>query len=407
MVNHSAFLKMSDFNLSGQRVLIREDLNVPMHNGVITHDKRIQAALPTLKAALHAGARVMVMSHLGRPVAGKHDPAFSLKPVAAALSHALAQDVPLVTDWLSGVEVASGQLVLLENVRFLRGEEENDVLLSRKLAKLCDIFVMDAFATAHRAQASTCGVAEYAPIACAGPLLVQEIEALSRALQDPKRPLVAIVGGSKVSTKIALLERLLDLVDQLIVGGGIANTLLKAQGFPVGKSLCEPDWVEPAQALFAKASKRGALIPLPVDVVVAPSIEEPQKAQVKAVADVAQNDCILDIGPETARQYAAWLQAAGTIVWNGPVGVFEVPAFAKGTEAMVQAVASSAAFSLAGGGDTLAALSALGTDAHPVSYKSTGGGAFLEFLEGKTLPALAVLMRRAEQIGVEHVVKSS
>jgi len=382
-------VKMSELNLTGQRVLIREDLNVPVKNGKVTSDARIQAALPTIKSALDAGAKVMLMSHLGRPTEGEYDDAFTLQPVADHLAQLLGQDVPLVKDWLDGVDVAEGQLVLCENVRFNVGEKKNDDALAQKMAKLCDVFVMDAFGTAHRAQASTHGVAKYAPVACAGPLLANELDALGRAMDNPKSPVVAIVGGSKVSTKLTVLESLKSTVDQLIVGGGIANTFLAAAGFPVGKSLYEESLIPEAKRLMAETN-----IPLPTDVVVAKEFAETAEATVKLVADVAEDDMILDIGPETQQAFAALLDSANTIVWNGPVGVFEFDQFGEGTKALSLAIANSTAFSIAGGGDTLAAVDKYAIK-EQVSYISTGGGAFLEFLEGKQLPAVAILEERA------------
>ncbi|HMM45567.1 MAG TPA: phosphoglycerate kinase [Candidatus Macondimonas sp.] len=387
-------LKMTDLDLRGKRVLIREDLNVPVKDGRITSAARIEASLPTLRAALDAGAAVMVMSHLGRPTEGEFDPAFSLAPVAAALGQALGREVPLVRDWLDGINVAPGQLVLLENVRFNVGEKKDDAALAQRMAALCDVYVMDAFGTAHRAEASTHGVARFAPVACAGPLLVRELDALERALAHPARPLVAIVAGSKVSTKLTILESLIDKVDRLIPGGGIANTFLAAAGQPIGKSLHEPELIDEARRMMATAQAKGVEIPLPVDVVVAGEFSEQAKGTVKAAHSVAADDLILDIGPETARQYAVLVAAAGTIVWNGPVGVFEFPAFREGTRVLAEAIAQSAAFSIAGGGDTLAAIDLFGVK-EGISYVSTGGGAFLEFLEGRTLPAVAALQARA------------
>jgi phosphoglycerate kinase len=388
------FIRMQDLTLEGKRLLIREDLNVPVKDGKVSSDARIRAALPTIRAALDAGAAVMLMSHLGRPVEGEFDQQFSLAPVAAHLSQLLGQEVPLVSDWLSGVDIRAGEVVLCENVRFNVGEKKDDESLSRKMAALCDIFVMDAFGTAHRAQASTHGVARFAPVACAGPLLSGELDALSRALDKPARPLVAIVGGSKVSTKLAVLERLLDKVDQLIVGGGIANNFLAAQGHAVGKSLYEPDLVGATIELMDKARAAGAHIPVPTDVSVGEEFSETATARIRRADEVGATEMILDVGPETASHYADLLRQAGTIVWNGPVGVFEFPAFAAGTRALAEAIADSPAFSIAGGGDTLAALDQFGI-ADRVSYISTGGGAFLEFLEGKTLPAVAMLEQRA------------
>lgn len=385
--------RMVDLALTRKRVLIREDLNVPVKDGKVTSTARIDAALPTLRAALDAGARVLVMSHLGRPKEGKPDPAASLKPVADKLGELLGRKVPLAANWLDGVDVAPGELVLCENVRFNVGEEADDDTLSKRMAALCDVFVMDAFGTAHRAQASTNGVARHAPIACAGPLLVAELEALGSALESPKRPLAAIIGGSKVSTKIEVLQSLSTKVDELILGGGIANTILAASGVNVGKSLHEKDMLD-----FSSKLLRGefgkAKIPLPTDVVVATSLDAGVKGRIKKVREVAADEMILDIGPETAELYATRLQSAGTIVWNGPLGVFENPEFAAGTRRVGDAIAASKAFSIAGGGDTLAAIEQFGIG-DKISYISTGGGAFLEFLEGKKLPAVATLERRA------------
>ena len=386
---------MADQALQGKRVLIREDLNVPIKDGRVTSTARIDAAAPTLRAALAAGARVMVMSHLGRPKEGKPEAAHSLAPVAAKLGEILYRDVPLAAKWLDGLDVAPGEIVLCENVRFNVGEEADDPALAKRMAALCDVFVMDAFGTAHRAQASTNGVAKFAAVACAGPLLVAELEALGKALESPKRPLFAIIGGSKVSTKLDLLQSLSTKVDELILGGGIANTVLAASGVNVGKSLYEPDMVEFAkQLLDGKFGK--AAIPLPTDVVVAGSLDAGARGTVKSVRDVKSTDMILDIGPATAEHYAKRLAKAGTIVWNGPVGVFENPEFAAGTKRVAAAVAASEAFSIAGGGDTLAAIEQFGVG-NDISYISTGGGAFLEFLEGKTLPAVATLEERAER----------
>ncbi|MBA3989168.1 MAG: phosphoglycerate kinase [Idiomarina sp.] len=389
-------LAMTDFDLRGKRVLVREDLNVPIKDGKVTSDARLRAALPSLQQALEQGAKVMVMSHLGRPEEGEFDAAYSMAPVATYLAEALNFPVRLETNYLDGVEVAGGELVVFENVRFNVGEKKNDPELAKKLAALCDIFVMDAFGTAHRAQASTYGVAQYAPIACAGPLLVAELDALGKALKEPKRPLVAIVGGSKVSTKLTVLNSLVRKVDQLIVGGGIANTFIKAAGHQVGQSLCEDDLVAEASRLAASAKTRGADIPLPSDVVTGKKFAEDAAAEVKAVSDVAIDDMIFDIGPETSAALAQLLENAGTIVWNGPVGVFEFEQFDAGTRAIADAIAKSSAFSIAGGGDTLAAIDKYGM-ADQVSYISTGGGAFLEFLEGKTLPAVAILEARAKE----------
>ncbi|MFZ8986561.1 MAG: phosphoglycerate kinase [Steroidobacteraceae bacterium] len=387
-------LRMADLDLAGKRVLIREDLNVPVHEGVVTSDARIRAALPTLQLALSRGAAVMVMSHLGRPKEGAYDPDLSLEPVAERLSELLGQRVPLVRDWLDGVEVAAGELVLLENVRFNPGEKRDDETLARRMAALCDVYVMDAFGTAHRAEASTHGVARHAPVACAGPLLVNELVALETALEKPRRPLLAIVAGSKVSTKLTVLETLLAKVDQLIVGGGIANTFLAAAGLPIGKSLHEPDMVDIARRLLQQSHQRGVDIPLPTDVVVATEFAASAEADVKSAATVGANEMILDIGPDTAEKLAAMIEQAGTVIWNGPVGVFEFDQFGEGTRVLAQAIARSAAFSLAGGGDTLAAIEKYGVE-DGMSYISTGGGAFLEFVEGKTLPAVAALQERA------------
>ncbi len=385
--------RMVDLDLSGKRVLIRQDLNVPVKNGQVTSDIRIQASVPTIEFALAAGAAVMVMSHLGRPAEGVYDEASSLKPVAERLSLLLGKPVRLEKDWLDGITIAPGEVVLCENVRFNAGEEKNNDALGQKMAALCDIFVMDAFGTAHRAQASTHSVAKFAPIACAGPLLASELEALGKALETPTKPLVAIVGGSKVSTKLTVLKSLSEKVDQLIVGGGIANTFIAAAGFPVGKSLYEADLIEEAQRLIAAAKAAGSDIPIPVDVVCAKEFSETAEATVKKVADVEVDDLILDIGPDTAKQYAEIIKSAGTIVWNGPVGVFEIDQFSHGTQSLSQAIAESSAFSIAGGGDTLAAIDKYGIN-DQVSYTSTGGGAFLEFLEGKELPAVAILKSR-------------
>ena len=385
--------RMVDLDLSGKRVLIRQDLNVPVKNGQVTSDIRIQASVPTIEFALAAGAAVMVMSHLGRPAEGVYDEASSLKPVAERLSLLLGKPVRLEKDWLEGITIAPGEVVLCENVRFNAGEEKNNDALGEKMAALCDIFVMDAFGTAHRAQASTHSVAKFAPIACAGPLLASELDALGKALETPTKPLVAIVGGSKVSTKLTVLKTLSEKVDQLIVGGGIANTFIAAAGFPVGKSLYEPDLIEEALRLIAAAKAAGSDIPIPVDVVCAKEFSETAEATVKKVADVEADDLILDIGPDTAKQYAEIIKSAGTIVWNGPVGVFEIDQFSHGTQSLSQAIAESSAFSIAGGGDTLAAIDKYGIN-DQVSYTSTGGGAFLEFLEGKELPAVAILKSR-------------
>ncbi len=389
-----SIVRMTDLDLSGKRVLIRQDLNVPIdENGRITSEQRITASLPTLKLALEKGAAVLVTSHLGRPKEGVWSEADSLAPVAKRLSELLGVDVPLVKDWVDGVDVAPGQIVLLENCRMNVGEGKDDEALSQKYAALCDVFVMDAFGTAHRAQASTHGVIRFAPVAAGGPLLMAELDALDKALAKPARPLLAIVAGSKVSTKLELLSSLVGKVDQLIVGGGIANTFIAAEGHGVGKSLVENDLLDTARQIDADAKARGAEIPLPTDVVVAPAFAADAPATIKAVDAVGADDMILDIGPQTAAQYAELIAKAGTVVWNGPVGVFEFDAFGKGTEALAKAIASSKAFSIAGGGDTLAAVDKYGI-AKEVSYISTGGGAFLEFLEGKTLPAVAALEAR-------------
>ena len=393
------FQRMTDLDLTGKRVLIREDLNVPVKNGEITSDARLRAALPTIQAAIEKGAAVMVCSHLGRPVEGEAKPEQSLAPVAAYLTQALGQDVQLLKDYLTGVEVAAGQVVLLENVRFNHGEKKNNPELAQKYAALCDVFVMDAFGTAHRAEASTEGVARLAPVAAAGPLLAAELDALGRALKTPASPMVAIVAGSKVSTKLDVLTSLSTICDQIIVGGGIANTFLAAEGYNVGKSLCETDLIDTAKAIAAKVS-----VPLPTDVVVADAAEidfadflgslAKATAVVKNVADVTDNDMILDVGPETAKAFAEIIKTSKTILWNGPVGVFEVDQFGEGTKALSLAIAESAGFSIAGGGDTLAAIDKYAV-ADRIGYISTGGGAFLEFVEGKTLPAVAVLLERA------------
>jgi phosphoglycerate kinase len=385
---------MTDTDLRNKRVLIREDLNVPVQEGVVTSDARIRASLATIRYALDQHAKVFVLSHLGRPKEGLYDPALSLGPVALRLSELLGKPVPLRKDWLDGVDCAPGSAVLCENVRFNKGEKQDEEGLARRMAALCEVFVMDAFGTAHRAEASTHGVARFAPVACAGPLLVGELEALERALQQPARPLVAIVGGSKVSTKLMVLESLLERVDMLIVGGGIANTFLAATGVKVGKSLCETEMLDVARRLMDKARARGAEIPLPTDVVVAREFASTAHADVRNVAEVGPEEMILDIGPDSADHCAALLQTAGTIIWNGPVGVFEFEQFGEGTRAIAQAIARSKAFSLAGGGDTLAAIEKYGVE-DSISSISTGGGAFLEFVEGKPLPAVAMLVERA------------
>jgi len=383
--------------VAGRRVFIRADLNVPQDDsGRITEDTRIRASLPAIEMALAAGAAVMVTSHLGRPKEGEPRPEDSLAPVAARLGELLGRSVPLATDWVDGVAVGGGEVVMLENCRLNRGEKKNDPVLAKKMGALCDVFVNDAFGTAHRAEASTYGIAEYAPVAVAGPLLAAEIDAITKALAAPKRPLVAIVAGSKVSTKLLVLQSLAAKVDRLIVGGGIANTFLLAAGFPIGKSLAEPALVDEARAVIAAMQLRGADVPLPVDVVTATEFKATAKASTKRVADVAPDDLILDVGPASAAALAAIVAGAGTIVWNGPVGVFEFDAFGHGTETVARAIAASPAFSLAGGGDTLAAIATYGIE-NEIDYISTGGGAFLEVLEGKTLPAIEILERRAQQ----------
>jgi phosphoglycerate kinase len=388
-------IKMTDLDLAGKRVLVRQDLNVPVKDGKVASDKRIRASLPTIEHAVAAGARVMVMSHLGRPTEGEYDAQFSMAPVAQHMSTLMGREIRLVRDWLDGVgEMSDGDVVLCENVRFNVGEKKDDEALSRRMAALCDVYVMDAFGTAHRAQASTHGVGRYAPVACAGPLLAGELDALGKALENPARPLVAIVGGSKVSTKLTVLDSLAAVVDQLIVGGGIANTFIAANGGEVGKSLCEHDLIPEAKRLMEAARKQGREIPVPTDTVVGKAFSESALAQLKPVSEVAADDMIFDVGPDTAERYAELLKKAGTIVWNGPVGVFEFDQFGEGTRTLGMAIADSAAFSIAGGGDTLAAVDKYGISDR-ISYISTGGGAFLEFLEGKTLPAVAMLQERA------------
>ena len=388
-------IKMTDLDLKGQRVLIRQDLNVPVKDGKVSSDARIKASLPTIKLALEAGAKVMVMSHLGRPTEGEFNPEFSLKPVVDYLNDALDVNVRLESDYLDGVQSDAGELVVFENVRFNVGEKKNNDELAQKMAKLCDVYVMDAFGTAHRAQASTHGVAKYAPTACAGPLLAGELDALATALDNPKRPMVAIVGGSKVSTKLTVLESLSGVVDQLVVGGGIANTFIAAEGHSVGKSLYEADLVDEAKRLTAAAKANNGDIPVPTDVVVGSEFSADATATLKAASDVSSEDMIFDIGPDSAAALADILQNAGTIVWNGPVGVFEFDQFGAGTAAIAKAIAKSDAFSIAGGGDTLAAIDKYDV-AEQISYISTGGGAFLEFLEGKKLPAVEILEQRAQ-----------
>ncbi len=387
-------IRMTDLDLAGKRVLIREDFNVPIEGGRVTSDARLRAALPTLKRALDAKARVIVMSHLGRPKEGERDPALSLRPVAQALSGLLGKPVRLHDGELEAASAAPGEIVLLENVRFLKGEKKDDPALAARMAALCDVFVMDAFGTSHRAEASTHGVALAAPVACAGPLLAGELDALERALESPRRPLVAVVGGSKVSTKLEVLESLVAKVDALVVGGGIANTFLAATGVAVGKSLHEPDMIDVAKRLLAQAKSKGVALPIPTDVVVAREFSASAAAVTKPATAVAADEMILDIGPDSARALARVLAGAGTVIWNGPVGVFEFDQFGGGTKALAEAIAQSPAFSIAGGGDTLAAIEKYGIEGD-VSYISTGGGAFLEFVEGKTLPAVAALERRA------------
>jgi len=390
-------IKMIDLDLAGKRVLIRQDLNVPIKNGRVTSDKRIVASLPTIEHAMNAGAKVMVMSHLGRPTEGEYDEKFSMIPVGEHVAALLGHNVEMVKDWVNGVgKMRDGDVVLCENVRFNKGEKANDDELSKKMAALCDIYVMDAFGTAHRAQASTHGVAKYAPVACAGPLLAGELKALGKALDNPARPMVAIVGGSKVSTKLTVLESLSKVVDQMIVGGGIANTFIAAAGHNVGKSLYEPGLVEQAKKLTAEAQSGGGNIPVPSDVVCGKEFSENTEATLKSVTEVTDEDMIFDIGPETSKQLAEILKSAGTIVWNGPVGVFEFDQFGEGTKALSMAIAESSAFSIGGGGDTLAAVDKYGIGDR-ISYLSTGGGAFLEFLEGKKLPAVAILEERASE----------
>lgn len=384
---------MSDIKLAQQRVLIREDLNVPIHQGKITNAERINRALPTIKSALAADAAVMVCSHLGRPTEGEYDAAYSLAPVAAALSDALGQPVRLEKDWLAGVDVQPGEVVLCENVRFNVGEKNNDTALAKKMAALCDVFVMDAFATAHRVQASTVGIIDHAPIACAGPLLLSELDALQQALETPRQPCVAIVGGSKVSTKLQLLEHLITKVDTLIVGGGIANTLLAAMGYAVGASLFEKAQLGAAKKLIELAAKHDVMLPMPVDVAVAEKFDASAKRVIRSLNDIGEKEMILDVGPETAQQYHDLLSDAGTIIWNGPVGVFEFPEFSAGTRAIGQAIAESHGYSLAGGGDTVAAIEQFKLS-DKISYISTGGGAFLAWMQGRTLPAVSALEKR-------------
>ena len=391
-----AIIKMTDLDLAGKRIFIRQDLNVPIKDGAVASDKRIKASLPTIKLALEAGAKVLVVSHLGRPTEGEYDAQFSMQPVVDYLNKVLDQEVRLAENWIDGVELEAGVLTVADNVRFLKGEKKNDEALAKKMAALCDVYVMDAFGTAHRAQASTHGAGQFAPVACAGPLLAGELEALDKALANPARPMVAIVGGSKVSTKLTVLESLSKVVDQLIVGGGIANTFIAAQGHNVGRSLYEADLVDTAKKLGEAATERGASIPVPVDVVCGKEFSASSPAELKPVTTIEDSDMIFDIGPETAAELAEMLESAGTIVWNGPVGVFEFEQFAMGTEILSNAIANSKGFSIAGGGDTLAAIDKYGI-ANKLGYISTGGGAFLEFLEGKKLPAVDMLEKRAAE----------
>lgn len=390
-------LKMSDLKLNKKRVLIRVDLNVPLKNGEITSDRRIRAVIPTIKLALKAGAKVILMSHLGRPDEGSHDAQYSLAPIAARLSELLGKEVPLIQHWISGFSMAKHDIVLLENVRFNKGESENHPELAKKMAALCDIFVMDAFATAHRREASTCGIASYAPIACAGPLLLQELEALKAIMEKPKRPIVAIVGGSKVSTKLTLLDALSQKVDTLIIGGGIANTFIAAEGYVVGKSLYEPDLIDEAERLMMNAKSRDAEIPIPTDVIVAEKMADDAESSIRLVSQVDDSEKILDIGPDTIKTLTGIIKKAKTILWNGPVGAFEVEQFSQGTEAIAHAIAESKGYSVAGGGDTLAAIEKYHIS-DKIDYISTGGGAFLSFLEGKKLPAITAL----EEFAAKH-----
>lgn len=388
-------LKMSDINLKGKRVLLREDLNVPIKNGDVTSDIRIKAALPTIKQALKAGAQVIIASHLGRPTEGTFEEQFSLAPVAKRLSELLKKEVPLVSHWINGFRLGDKPIVLLENVRFNHGETDNNPELAKKMAKLCDVFVMDAFATSHRAEASTCGIIQYAPTACAGPLLINELDALQKIMHQPKKPVVAIVGGSKVSTKLALLDALAQKVDYLIVGGGIANTFIAAEGYTVGKSLYEPDLIDEAERLMTTAKDRGAQILVPTDVVVGEKLSADSESSVRLVSQIDDNEKVYDIGPDTVKLLSSVIKKAKTILWNGPVGAFEIEQFSEGTRAIAKAIAESAGFSVAGGGDTLAAIEAYHV-ANKIDYISTGGGAFLTFLEGKTLPSIAALEERAQ-----------
>ncbi len=389
-----SIIKMSGLKLKNKRVLLREDLNVPLKNGGITSDLRIRSAIPTIKAALQAGAKIMILSHLGRPDEGSSDPQFSLAPVAAALSRLLKKEVPLIQNWINGFDMGDYNLVLLENVRLMPGEKDNKPELAKKMASLCDVFVMDAFATAHRAEASTCGIIEYAPIACAGPLLLGELDALRNIMHKPKHPVVAIVGGSKVSTKLGLLDSLSQKVDTLIIGGGIANTFIAAQGYTVGRSLYEPDLIDEAERLTLNAQQRGAEIPIPTDVIVADKLSEDAESSARLISQVDDNEKIYDLGPDTIKKYVGIIKKAKTILWNGPVGAFEVEQFGEGTEAIAQAIAESKGFSVAGGGDTLAAIEKYHI-ADKIDYISTGGGAFLSYLEGKPLPAIDALEKHA------------
>lgn len=388
-----SYIRMAELDLRGKRVLIRQDLNVPIKDGRVTNDKRIRASLPTIEKALKQGSQVILMSHLGRPIEGEYAKEFSLAPIAKKLSELIGKDVMLKTEWINGIEFKPGEIILCENVRFQIGEKENSLELGKKMAALCDVYVMDAFGTAHRAQASTHSVAQFAPVACAGPLLAGELDALGRALESPLRPILAVVGGSKVSTKLTVLSSLMDKVDQIIVGGGIANTFIAASGFPVGESLYEKDLIPEAQRLMKAASDRGCKIPLPVDMVCTKEFSETAESVVRRIGEVKPDEMILDIGPDTAANYAVTVNSAGTIVWNGPVGVFEIDQFSRGTRSLGTAIASSQAFSIAGGGDTLAAIDQFELGSQ-ISYASTGGGAFLEFLEGKKLPAVAILEDR-------------
>lgn len=390
----SILVKIADLDLSGKTVLIREDYNVPIKDGAVTSDTRIKATLPTLEQVLEAGAKAILVSHLGRPTAGEYDEAYSLAPVAKSLSEFLNMDVPVIKDWVNGIDMTDHQVVLCENVRFEQGETKNDEELARKMAQLCQVYINDAFATAHRAQASTHGVAKYAAVSAAGPLLIRELKALTKALREPAQPVVAIVGGAKVSTKLTILETLSDKVDQLIVGGGIVNTFLKAAGHEIGKSLYEPDLVDVAASLMKQAEEKGCEIPLPVDVVCGNAFEETTTAETKLIQDVAADDMIMDVGPETTKQLNEIINRAKTIVWNGPLGVFEFDQFSHGTKSLADSIAASSAYSIAGGGDTIAAIQKFGVD-NDISYISTGGGAFLEFLEGKKLPAIAILEEAA------------